>query len=602
MLRFFVAVLGLTLGLANSLWSADTENEQLAVEQAARDVTSALQAEVDGDFLTRQLLLNQASQSELPASHWHRGEIQNAQGQWERIDDNVQKYSKTDLLEKYESLRSRTADAVGPQISLAQWCAKNGLVPQAIAHLHRVLNFDPDNSVARRALGYQEIANGEWISPREILAIAQRTEATQKSIEKYGKQFSEIIKRFSSTRPELRSKAEQELMSIDEPDAVAAAEAFFADAPDPISLKAIEWFSSIDDVEPSQVLTRYALFHGSEKVRAAAEKALSNRPLHDFVPDVLNMLTSPVSSAVVPAFDRSGRLTGYRQAFAQETFSRNQFVVVDNLVNRETVRTNNLILQNQINNRLIAVQLEQLANEQLNVEATTEAQVRTATMTAGNLQIVQRNHRIAKFLGNVANEEFDGEPRQMWRWWDDYNQTRYQDYKPERYQRTALVRTTVQYAPPVSCECFAAGTLVTTSRGEKPIDRIVVGDLVLSKDTQTGELSWKPVIRTTIRPPEETVVMSTGEETFRCTGGHLFWVSGKGWMAANKLKSGEILHGAEEPLVVTSVKPSAKVNTFNLEVLDNATYFVGKGKVLTHDVTPRAGDHQTVPGLQFASR
>ena len=39
-----------------------------------------------------------------------------------------------------------------------------------------------------------------------------------------------------------------------------------------------------------------------------------------------------------------------------------------------------------------------------------------------------------------------------------------------------------------------AGTLIHTKDGLKVIEDIQVGDLVLSKDDQTGEVAYKPVV------------------------------------------------------------------------------------------------------------
>ena len=43
------------------------------------------------------------------------------------------------------------------------------------------------------------------------------------------------------------------------------------------------------------------------------------------------------------------------------------------------------------------------------------------------------------------------------------------------------------------CNCFTAGTKVLTAEGEKNIDEIKVGDMVLSKNEETGEQAYKEV-------------------------------------------------------------------------------------------------------------
>ena len=46
----------------------------------------------------------------------------------------------------------------------------------------------------------------------------------------------------------------------------------------------------------------------------------------------------------------------------------------------------------------------------------------------------------------------------------------------------------------VQKQCFVAGTLIHTKDGLKAIEDIQIGDLVLSKDDQTGEVAYKPVV------------------------------------------------------------------------------------------------------------
>jgi len=130
-----------------------------------------------------------------------------------------------------------------------------------------------------------------------------------------------------------------------------------------------------------------------------------------------------------------------------------------------------------------------------------------------------------------------------------------------------------------------------------PIESLRVGDLVLSRDIPTGELSWKPIVRTTTRPPRPTFEIGLGVEKLFCTGGHLFWVSGKGWIKASQLKPGDILHAAAQPVVVMNVKQQPEAQTFNLAIDQTQTYFVGEQMIMSHDVTDRISTHLKVPGL-----
>jgi len=106
--------------------------------------------------------------------------------------------------------------------------------------------------------------------------------------------------------------------------------------------------------------------------------------------------------------------------------------------------------------------------------------------------------------------------------------------------------------------CFVAGTLVHTQTGLVPIEKIKVGDYVLSKPEEgEGELSYQKVTRTFIHEnqpilclivyPERLHIEAEAEKKLidisqyfplLVTPNHPFWVEGKGWIEANKLHIG----------------------------------------------------------------
>ncbi len=77
--------------------------------------------------------------------------------------------------------------------------------------------------------------------------------------------------------------------------------------------------------------------------------------------------------------------------------------------------------------------------------------------------------------------------------------------------------------------CFVPGTLIHTESGLAPIESIQIGDRVLSQDVETGELAYKPVLRTTVRESKDTRRIRSGSDELHCSPGHPFWVHGRGW-------------------------------------------------------------------------
>ena len=235
-----------------------------------------------------------------------------------------------------------------------------------------------------------------------------------------------------------------------------------------------------------------------------------------------------------------------------------------------------------------------------------------------NSQINGLNDRITQCLAVATGHPDIAEPDQWWSWWDSENEMQSTGPKPVDFsvverevsifdedpyspgdEYTPMSSTTSYWHEPViRVSCLVAGTPVWTLSGQKPIESIKIGDLVLSQNVDSGEVTFKPVLRTTVRPPVEILTLETSGETLRCTGGHLFWVAGEGWAKARNLRSGQTLHCATGTVQVSLVTPEPQPQqTYNLVVADFNTYFVGPEKILSHDVTERKPTRSIVPGL-----
>ena len=131
-------------------------------------------------------------------------------------------------------------------------------------------------------------------------------------------------------------------------------------------------------------------------------------------------------------------------------------------------------------------------------------------------------------------------------------------------------------------ECLAGATPILTQRGPVAIERIRIGDLVLAKHFETGEVQFQPVLRTTTRAPEPLIRIILAEnadgknQVIRASGGHPFWVSGKGWVRAREITTGSRLHGLERFMDVKDLEVEEKpTKTYNFVVSEFHSYFVG---------------------------
>jgi hypothetical protein len=140
--------------------------------------------------------------------------------------------------------------------------------------------------------------------------------------------------------------------------------------------------------------------------------------------------------------------------------------------------------------------------------------------------------------------------------------------------------------------CFVAGTLVMTEAGLRPIEEIEVGDRVLSRDEVSGETAFKPVMELIRRHDREIWELrlyvedgSGTEELFETTDDHPWRTVDGLWMATAELAPGTHIERASgvAAVVVSSRKTGRTAPTFNLEVADFHSYFVGETGAWVHN-------------------
>jgi hypothetical protein len=149
--------------------------------------------------------------------------------------------------------------------------------------------------------------------------------------------------------------------------------------------------------------------------------------------------------------------------------------------------------------------------------------------------------------------------------------------------------------------CLAAGTLLLTPTGDKPIEQFKPGDLITSapEDEPDGPVEAKRVEEVFVRVGP-ILELRVGDQIIETTAEHPFWVEERGWTAAGLLIEGDRLRSHNGvAVVVRSVSATRKVTTvYNLLVSDYHTYFVssryGGFSVWAHNGTPLdcAGTYQ----------
>jgi hypothetical protein len=207
-------------------------------------------------------------------------------------------------------------------------------------------------------------------------------------------------------------------------------------------------------------------------------------------------------------------------------------------------------------------------------------------------------------LIGATGKEFQN-PKDWWDWWLDDNEYYSDDHPVDRRYDSHTESYTYGYPkyeirnpePPRRYSCFAKGTPVWTKTGQRSIESLELGDLVLAQNVETGELAYKPVIARTVRPPSPILKLSLDGEELLTTRGHPFWVAGVGWRMAKELGDAAVLHAVTGSAPLAAVEPAGELEAYNLVVADFNTYFVGESGVLVHDNTPRRATRSTLPGL-----
>jgi hypothetical protein len=304
------------------------------------------------------------------------------------------------------------------------------------------------------------------------------------------------------------------------------------------------------------------------------------------MPLLLSGLAGPIKTQFSIAVHQGGTVQ-YSHASFQESQSA-RFINVRHEVALPTsvgIRLG-IALPTRVNRLSAAAQSEAASKRQAAYRAEVQADLE-------NQRRDDANDRILSVLERVADVQLSRDATAWWNWWQNYNEYYWPkpsyyayDYQPTHY--VATYRAT---------SCFLAGTPVRTETGTVKIESIQPGDRVLAQDQDAGELAYKVVLTTTLRPPAEMLTITAGGEEIVTTQGHPFWVSGHGWKMAKQLQEGDLLHSLGGAVKVEKIAPAGKERAHNLVVDDFNTYFVGQAGLLVHDNEFRKPTRAIVPGL-----
>lgn len=149
--------------------------------------------------------------------------------------------------------------------------------------------------------------------------------------------------------------------------------------------------------------------------------------------------------------------------------------------------------------------------------------------------------------------------------------------------------------------CFLAGTLVHTLAGQRAIEHLVAGELVWAYDFGARQVVARPIVGIMRNWTRFVVVLTLAGDVVRTTREHRFWLpDAQAWVAAAELKVGARLLAVDGQRVHLEAHRvyEAEADTYNFEVAELHTYFVGAGGTLVHNAKQ---PKPFVPSTKFSS-
>lgn len=144
-------------------------------------------------------------------------------------------------------------------------------------------------------------------------------------------------------------------------------------------------------------------------------------------------------------------------------------------------------------------------------------------------------------------------------------------------------------------QCFVAGTPVAMAIGAKPIEEVATGDLVLTRDPESGETRHERVAQTFARQAAVVALVLAGaggvSEQLTTTAEHPFRVHGAGFHKVADLLPGDEVDTSTGTARIVALASLPETRTvYNFEVERTHTYFVGRTAAWVHNACAKVAD------------
>jgi hypothetical protein len=353
-------------------------------------------------------------------------------------------------------------------------------------------------------------------------------------------------------------------------------------------MKAALVLGRIDGPGASQTLAALAVWGETPEVRRAAGETLRSRDPREFIVGLINLVQEPLKYQALAVGAMGHGSPGFVAVEGSDAVLRTVFTIDESRTALTPRQLVNQLRGGRTYERRVAAQNARLASLAASV-----------AQTSGVLN--ELTARSTAVLRAVTGQDAGTDPSAWMAWWADQQGYVYEgpagasqpagpggpnppgQVTPPYVRRPPLPQPKPVFTSWVHLSCFAAGTPVHGIDGPLPIEKVRVGDRLLTQDTGTGLLSYQPVVAVYHNPPSATLRIDLGGDRIIATGIHRFWSADRGWIMARELKPGDRIRTVGGLSTVRVVKDDVGQRVYNLEVARGGSFFVGRCGALVHD-------------------
>jgi hypothetical protein len=483
------------------------------------------------------------------------------------LDEAVRIKAADPKQKSYREMRSAKAGTPEGQLELARWCRKQKLGEEERLHWWTLLSMQPGNPEAIKGLQLRQF-KGLLLTSDEIDLIKKQQAAAEKAERQWTPKLKKIKQAIEHGELAEREAALNELKSISDPLAIPAIEKVFGFDDVKIGRQLVEMAANMPDDDGVGFLVRLAVASSDQYVRDKAAEALRARPYSTYVPMLIAGLAAPIEmSARLSVKPGQPKYEWYEGT--QETGRLVPWGIPTRIRLHSKPQPSDIAITWHIEQRRIAgwrntgqtpdrLRYEfELTRDSPNPDAPYEK----SGAIAGLNHAGTRNRGAKNFEKSIA--DLDKEVKEANERTEALNERIHDALKTST---GAKVVPDDQFGTPKPQvwwdwwkkqtepkDLLARGTEVWTDTGPVPIETILVGDRVLTRDLAKGELTFCLVISNQIKSGSEVRSIQLDSRTVVAAPGQRFMVSGATWKAASELKDHDKLDGLAGPRSIQTV-------------------------------------------------